>query len=333
VHAATTVNGVAILADGSIATCVHGHEGQLTVWSPAKGLSMWHGAKPRKLAEHACKTNAAGDKIALLDDKNVLICAGSDGNGKTVSVYREHSVVCIFEGHSDNVLSVAAEGDIVASGSEDETIRLWSLSSGACTAVLKGAGTVRGLALRGDDLLSGSADANVKRWSIARQICTATMTEHTDMVISVSIDDDSSIAVSGNQDGTARVWSLEDNACKATLKHPDKVVSVRTQGVRIFTGCFDQNVRIWSLATFECSRTIPVGHPVWSICVRGDLLVSSGEPRCAKVWQLNEHDEASELAALVHTATTVNGVAILADGTIATCEYGAGKLTVWSPTA
>lgn len=91
-------------------------------------------------------------------DGDSLVYVGSEGGGKVVhcSSMSRAATHCEMAGHADKVCSVAIDGDTIASGSRDRTIRIWSRASGECMATLHGcADLVHGLALRGDVLLSG----------------------------------------------------------------------------------------------------------------------------------------------------------------------------------
>ena len=72
-------------------------------------------------------------------------------------------------GHRDWVRAVACHpqnSDVVASGSDDATIKLWSLTRSRCIATVQHAGGVQGLAWSpcGAALASGSADASTRVW-------------------------------------------------------------------------------------------------------------------------------------------------------------------------
>ncbi|CAE8667321.1 unnamed protein product, partial [Polarella glacialis] len=83
--------------------------------------------------------------------------------------------------HPARVYSVSAEGDLVATGCEDNLARIWSLSDGACLHLLAGhTDWVYTVALRGTAVVSGSFDGTVKMWALptvpsAGPACEATL--------------------------------------------------------------------------------------------------------------------------------------------------------------
>jgi len=77
----------------------------------------------------------------------------------------------VLRGHEDAVLSVSfsPDGRLLASGSNDNTIRLWRVSDGECIAILRGhEGSVYSVSFSPDGrlLASGSYDKTIRLWSL-----------------------------------------------------------------------------------------------------------------------------------------------------------------------
>lgn len=75
-------------------------------------------------------------------------------------------------GHSNNVTSVvfSADGKTLASGSSDETVKLWDVSTGTELHTLDGhSNAVESIAFSpdGKTLASGSGDKTIKLWDVS----------------------------------------------------------------------------------------------------------------------------------------------------------------------
>ena len=265
-------------------------------------IKAWQGGAQRS-AEMTCALSVTSD--CLIIDKatsNTLVCIGGDGDSHTVSLYslQQHKVIQSLQGHSDKVVSVACDGGVIASGSKDQTIRLWSASTGECTATLSGcAGTVHGLSLKGGLLLSGEGGffkdggVRVRLWSIDRRELVAVFEEHRAVVWSVVLGNE--VGASASHDKTAKVWSINgDSNAMATFQHPAWVCSVSMDRDLVATGCADTRVRLWSLSSKRCVRafmhgTVASGSSpafVVRLVEGGGLLLSGGQDQNIKLWAI-----------------------------------------------
>ncbi|GBC77118.1 Microbial collagenase [bacterium HR08] len=119
----------------------------------------------------------------------------------------------ILSGHTGSVISVALspDGKLLASGSDDQTVRLWEVATGNLVRTLSGhTDWVRSVAFSPDGklLASGSRDRTVRLWEVATGNLVRTLSGHTDSVNSVAFSPDGKLLASGSDDRTIRLWNL-----------------------------------------------------------------------------------------------------------------------------
>ena len=133
---------------------------------------------------------------------------------------------CVGRGaHSSSVNSVtiSPDGKLLASGSDDETINLWSMPDGALLKTLEGHSRyVNSVTISPDGklLASGSEDATIKLWSMPDGALLKTLEGHSGSVISVAISPDGKVLASGSFNETIQLWSLPDLSSVLCLSDP-----------------------------------------------------------------------------------------------------------------
>ncbi|KAM7190941.1 hypothetical protein V8F33_009174 [Rhypophila sp. PSN 637] len=172
-----------------------------------------------------------------------------------------------LEGHSDWVWSVAfsPDGQRLASGSEDQTIKIWDPASSQCLQTLEGhSRRVQSVAFSpdGQRLASGSDDRTIKIWDPASGQCLQTLEGHSHWVQSVAFSPDGQRLASGSVDQTIKIWDPASGQCLQTLEghsHWVQSVAFSPDGQRLASGSGDQTIKIWDPASGQCLQTLE-GH-------------------------------------------------------------------------
>ena len=157
------------------------------------------------------------------------------------------------------VLSVAFshDGKLLASGSEDETVKLWDVATGRNTATFEEhTSDVASVAFSHDGtmLASGGArfDNTIKLWDVATRRNIATLRGHTSDVASVAFSPNGTTLASGGGkfDNTVKLWDVAGQYSFATFEHTDAVTSVAfsPDGTILASGSEDETVKLWDIS-------------------------------------------------------------------------------------
>ncbi len=257
-----------------------------------------------------------------------------------ITLYDAQTLIPVhtFDGHISVVTSVvfSPDGQTLASGSWDKTVRLWSIAESKPLVTFDGhTDWVRSVVFSpdGQTLASGSHDKTVRLWSIAESRPLATFDGHTSSVTSVVFSPNGQTLASGSSDKTVRLWSIAESKPLATFDgHTSSVNSVvfSPDGQTLASGGLDKTVRLWSIAESKPLATFD-GHTSWVRSVvfspDGQTLASGGLDKTVRLWSIAE---SKPLATFDGHTSSVNSVVFSPDGQ--TLASGSGDQTVrlWS---
>ena len=283
---------------------------------PARAAGdAYHGALPlirrRPEAEHAAylglaaRCGRAEALAARIDEAG----PGSPWRARWASwqLQRSHHRLA---GHLGWVRSVAvAELDgspVVISGSDDGTVRVWDLASGAAVGrpITGHEGWVRSVAvaeLDGSPIVISGDDRAIRAWHLgSRDPVGIPLRDHrgpVNAIAAVKLEGRTAI-VSGGDDRTLRVWDLVNGVpvggpFQGHEAAINAVAVAELDGRPVaISGSADQTVRVWDL-----ERGVPLGDPLtghvgWvrSVAVaeldRRTVVISGGTDRSVRVWDL-----------------------------------------------
>lgn len=142
-------------------------------------------------------------------------------------------------------------GQLLASSSDDKTIKLWNLQPVELLGTLTGhTDEVTSITISPDGkmLVSGSLDRTVNLWNLSSRDLLYTLSGHRRGIHSVATSSDSDTLVSASLDDTLNLWSLKTRDRLSTLTgHTRRVyaVAVSSDGNTIVSGSGDHTIKIW----------------------------------------------------------------------------------------
>ncbi|KAJ3126447.1 POC1 centriolar protein A [Nowakowskiella sp. JEL0407] len=243
---------------------------------------------------------------------------------------------CTGHSHWVNAVAINSDGNMIVSGSNDCTVKLWNVSTGKEVRTLIGhTGPVNDVAIDSERniVVSGSSDNTIKIWNLITGKELRMLTGHRDLVNAVVFSNERNLIVSGSNDFTVKIWNCSTGEnVKTLIGHTYWVTSVAISngGDFVVSGSSDFTVRLWNASSGNLVKTF-IGHSdsvnAVAISKMGNSIVSGSDDESVKMWDVCT---GREIRAFVAHGGSVNATAISNNEDFIVSGSDENTVKVWS---
>lgn len=223
---------------------------QLISCSRDKTVKIWNISNGKEI--NSLSINQPFCCICSVSDTSIAL-GGGDNAIRLVNLAEETEIpeFAILEGHTNQVQAIICVDvlkSIYASGSDDNTIKVWDFDLKKTMFTLEGhKGSVKTLTmLRDGRLASGSNDYSIKLWNVKSMEVVLTFTEYNSHPMCLIQISENQLA-SASSDWSIIIWNITTTAEEFRLEGHEEGVGIilLTQFGQIASGSMDKTIKIW----------------------------------------------------------------------------------------
>lgn len=217
------------------------------------------------------------------------LCVDGDQNEPHPSHEPKRPHLMQLRCHEDSVITCLQYNPLtstIVSGSDDQTLKVWSSETGRCLTTLEGhTGGVWSSQLSPDDIvISGATDRTLRIWRAHTGELIHTCIGHASTVRCLALDGDK--VVSGSRDQSLRLWDIKDGNCLQVFSgHSAAVRCVEYKNGIIVSGAYDHLVMVWDANTGCCFHALECHiSRIYSLQFDGKTIASGSLDSTICIW-------------------------------------------------
>ena len=257
------------------------------------GIQLWEPHTSRLIKTMDLKTGIFS--IAYSPDNVTFACETSGGNvwllDANMGALNETPLI----EHTEDISSLDfnRDGSILASGSYDDTIRLWNVDTGELRRILEGhTDNVQHVAFSPTGLILASAsdDGTIRLWDINTGDVIKILEGHADRIRHVAFSPTGLILASTGGDGTIRLWDINTGEPLKTITPASGAFfTAYSSDGKTLASTDRKAIHLWNAHSGELLRTL-TGHIgyIYSIAFSpdGQTLMSGGSDGTILLWEI-----------------------------------------------
>ena len=313
----------------SIEAVEYSHDGQILISADKQTIKIWHRQADGNFVPN--RSIALKNNMSVAFEKSDKILATSSRETDTIQLWDLDGKLLATWNHNQHIdrindLSFSPDGQTLASGSADKTVKLWNVKNGQSIAPIE---TNRPIFVSqfidSQTLAVAEDDGTISLWDTRGTLKRTFEKQHQSSVDSLAVSGDGKNLASVGKDRTVRLWRIADGQLLHTFNgHEAETTDVSfLDSQRAVSASVDGSVRVWQMD----ERMPTFSGSAFSFRPDGRA-IAIAQDRCILVWQLNR-DNPEKLPPELCSETEINQVDFSPQGNRLAVADVEGAVILW----